>query len=123
MPLQLQRIVISTDESVVAAESYCDINNKKMSYWLAYDFRNSISYGSAMYPMNEKTNLIKARGDAIEKLLLLRGGIGQEYSKDKISSMQNKLSYLEWKRWQKQEDKAEENCSPWTPADSNMLPN
>ena len=44
LPLKLQRVVLSTDKSVIAAESYFSPAKRGISYWLAYDFTNSISY-------------------------------------------------------------------------------
>jgi len=123
MPLNLESVVISSDGSVVAAQSDIGIVKGCKTYWLAYDFDNSICYGEGIYRINQDPNLILARNNAIHELLQSRGGIAKEFSKDNISEKLNKLSYWEHKRWEKQEKKAKENCKPWAPSDANTLPN
>ena len=120
-PLALQRVVVSSDGSVIASESLFrpDGQEDRIPYWLAYDFTNSISYGGALYPIDEDPNLIEVRGKVIQELVRSRGGIGRELS-DLISDLsiykkENKLSLKEWKRWQRKVDKAKEKCQPWTP--------
>jgi len=115
IPLAFQRVIVSSDGSVVASESLFRPYNQEdwIPYWLAYDFTNSISYGGAWYPKNEDPNLIEVRGKVIQELLQSRGGIGQEFGYTEILEKENKLSYMAWKRWQKQVNKAKNNCQPW----------
>ena len=119
----LIQIVISADKSVIATESYYGLDGGEISYWLAYDFTNSISYGSDR-SRDQNQSLIKVRNKEIQDLLKSRGGVILLIS-DTISSgyfnKDNKLSWLAWKQWQKQVDKAKVNCKPWTPADANEL--
>ena len=116
IPLRFVRFVLSFDGTVIASESYCGLDKGTTSYWLAYDFVDSISYGGQWKPREEDPNLIKERNDAIQALLFSRGGIGKEFIEVGFKE-ENKLSYLEWKRWQKQINKAKDNCKPWTPDD------
>ena len=117
----LMQIVISADQSIVATESYYGLNGGSISYWLAYDFTNSISYGSDR-SRDQNQRLIKARNKAIQDLMKSRGGVRPLIS-DTISfsyfNKDNKLSWFAWKRWQKQVDRAKENCQPWTFPDPN----
>ncbi len=124
IPLKLESVVISSDGSVVAAKSNFYFGQKDTSYWLAYDFKNSICYGEDWSNISRDPKLIKTRGRAISELLQSRGGIAKEFSKDDLSlDYEDKLSYFEWKRWEKQVDKARINCQPWKPSDANMLSN
>ena len=86
-------------------------------FWLGYDFENSISYWGKSWPWGEDPNMIEVRGNAIQELLQSRGGNGQEISSPALFNKENKLSYLEWKRWSKLRRQAIEKYRQWTPAD------
>jgi hypothetical protein len=115
--LKFQRIVFSEDGSVIASESDIKIQERKMSFWLAYDFENSVSYWGKSRPRSEDPNMTEIRGKAIQELLQSRGGIGQEFRDLGLFNKENKLSYWEWKRWVKQFRQAIQRSRQWTPAD------
>lgn len=121
----LMQIVISADQSIVATESYYGFDGEEISYWLAYDFTNLFSYGSGR-SRDQNQSLIKARNKAIQNLMISRGGVKPLIS-DAIGfsffNKDNKLSWLAWRRWQKQVDKAKEKSKSWTPPDANTFSN
>lgn len=115
IPLFFQRFVISLDKTVIAAELKYD----SKPFWHAYDFANSVCYGSALYPSDEDPNMTDARTQAIQELIQSRGGIGQDIREYQTSRNEaNKLSWLAWRKWQAQVDKAKEKCQPWKPIDT-----
>ena len=113
--LFFQRIVISLDKTVIAAE----LTYNSKPFWHAYDFANSVCYGSALYPSREDPNMTEARTQAIQKLIQSRGGIKQEFPEIPWNPNEaNKLSWSAWRRWQAQVDKAKETRQPWKPIDT-----
>ena len=113
--LFLQRIAISLDKTVIAAE----LTYNSKPFWHAYDFTNSVCYGSALYPGDEDPNMTEARTQAIQVLIQSRGGINQEFPEIPWNPNEaNKLSWLAWRKWQAQVDKAKEKCQPWDPIDT-----
>jgi hypothetical protein len=113
--LFFQRIVISLDKTVIAAE----LKYNSKPFWHAYDFANSVCYGSALYPGDEDPNMTEARTQAIQELIQLRGGINQEFPEIPWNPNEaNKLSWLAWRKWQAQVDKVKETRQPWKPIDA-----
>jgi hypothetical protein len=111
LSLHFQRVVISSDKTVIATESIIKI--KETSFWLAYDFLNLTPYGYMQNPFEEDPNSIKIQENTIKQLINSRGGIGQELldSNFDVYEKGNKLSWLAWKKWQSIVDKAKKNRS------------
>jgi hypothetical protein len=116
IPLSCHRVVISSDKSVVAAESFWRKDPELRRYWLAYDFAQSTRYGGRRDAIDEDPNLMKARAKAIQTLIESHGGIGQEIRLEDIK--RDKLSWFAWRRWRAKVDKALTQCRQWDPCDA-----
>jgi hypothetical protein len=100
----LKRIVMSSDNTVIASESSSDSKR----FWFAFDLLNSTSYGEVPYTRNDP-NSTNARTQAVQMLIQSRGGIGHEIqnlNRDLLYKKANRLSWFAWRVWRHQKNRA-----------------